>query len=168
MTALARALSLSSLALLALPAHAQDGGADDPSRSLAPTRVVAQVGVGAVATPIGFVAGGKLTEFVAERMFDVEEPKSSTVALVGGWTGAALATAGSVALIGARGPGSGSFPAALGGSVAGGLVSLAIVKLFDRDRDENHPPCRVGCTLAAIAAFTLPSIGATWAYNASR
>lgn len=168
MTLPVRLLAALSLPLLAAPVRAQAGAADDPSRSLAPTRVAAQVGLGAVATPIGFVAGGKLTELVAERMFGVEEPRSSNVALVGGWTGAAVATAGAVSLVGARGPGSGSFPAALGGSVAGGLASLAIVKLLDRDDDEPRGPCRIGCAIAAIATFTLPSIGATWAYDASR
>jgi hypothetical protein len=31
-----------------------------------------------------------------------------------------------------------------------------------------RPPCRLACTLAAVAVFTLPSIGATVGFNLSR
>lgn len=159
------ALLARALALLAACApgvvHAQE------ARPLGPARVGAQVAAGTLATPIGFIAGGVLTERVAERL-GMDDPRASRVAMVGAWTGAALATAAGPALVGARGPGRGSYPAAVGGAVVGGLGSLLLVRLNDRTGDDPRPPCRVRCTLAAVAVFTLPSIGATVGYDLSR
>lgn len=152
------------LAALSFPdaAAAQDG-----VRPLAAPRVAAQLGTGLLAMPVGFVLGGKATERAAERL-GVDDPRASRVALVGGWLGAGFATAAGPALVGARGPGAGSYLAALGGAAAGGAGSLLLVRLNDRTGDGPRPPCRLVCALAAAAVFTLPSIGATVAYNASR
>ena len=153
--------------LLILAAVARPAAAQSDPRSLAGTRVAAQVGAGVLATPIAFVAGGKATEWIVERM-GVDDPRASRVALVGGWTGAALGAAAGPAAVGARGPGTGSFAAALGGALAGGAGSWVVVRLMDRTGDEPRPPCSVRCALAAVAVFTLPSVGATLGYNASR
>lgn len=160
-----RRTTLAALLLLGgVPAAARAQG--DP-RPLAATRVAAQLGAGLVAMPVGFVLGGKATELAAER-FGVPDPRASRVALVGGWVGAGLATAAGPALVGARGPGAGRYLAAVGGAAAGGAASLLVVRLNDRTGDGARPPCRIRCTLAAVAVFALPSIGATTAYNASR
>jgi len=87
---------------------------------------------------------------------------------VGAWTGAALATAAAPTAIGARGPGTGSYAAALGGTLAGGAGSGAIVRFMNRGSEEERGACRVGCALAALAVFTLPSVGATVGFNLSR
>jgi hypothetical protein len=150
--------------VLALPTVA---GAQSDPRPLAGTRVAAQVGAGVVGTPIGFLAGGMATEWVAERM-GVDDPRASRVALMGGWTGAALGAATGPALVGARGPGTGSYAAALGGALVGGAGSWLLVRVMDRTGDDPRPPCRIRCTLAAVAIFTLPSVGATIGYDASR
>jgi hypothetical protein len=135
--------------------------------SLSTPRVAAQLGAGVALMPIGFVLGGKLTERAAERL-GVDDPRASRLALPGAWAGAALATAAGPALVGARGPGGGRYLAAVGGAVAGGLGSALLVRLNDRTGDEARPPCRLRCTIAAVAVFTLPSIGATVAYDLSR
>lgn len=157
-------LPLALAAWLLLPGVA---AAQDDPRPLAGTRVAAQVGAGVLVTPVAFVAAGKLTEMVAERM-GAGDPRASRVALVGAWTGAALATAAAPAAIGARGPGTGSYAAALGGTLAGGAGSWAIVRFMNRGSEEARGPCRVGCALAALAVFTLPSVGATVGFNLSR
>ena len=134
---------------------------------LAPARVAAQIGAGIVAMPIGFVAVGKATERVAAHL-GVDDPAASRVALVGGYTGAALAASAGPALVGARGPGVGSYAAALGGSLAGGAGSYLLVRMSDRRGAGPRPPCRLACALSAIAVFALPSVGAAMAYNATR
>jgi hypothetical protein len=156
------AVALSLFGPLAARAAAQDD-----ARALAPTRVAGQVGSGLVLMPVGFVAGGKLTKAVALRL-GVPGPRASRVALAGGYAGAALATAAGPALVGARGPGAGSYLAALGGAAAGGLGSALLVRLNDREGDDPRPPCRLACTLTATAVFLLPSVSATVGYNLSR
>jgi hypothetical protein len=160
-----RAVLAAALLLPGVPAAARAQG---DARPLAATRVAAQLGAGLVAMPVGFVLGGKATEIAAERWFGVPDPRASLVALVGGWVGAGLATAAGPARVGARGPGSGRYLAAVGGAAVGGAASLLLVRLNDRTGDGPRPPCRLRCALAAAAVFTLPSIGATVAYNASR
>lgn len=153
-------------ALLVLFAPAASAAQGDVPALAAP-RVAAQLGAGLVAMPVGFVLGGKGTGRVAERL-GVDDPRASRVALVGGWVGAGLATAAGPALVGARGPGVGRYVAAVGGAAAGGAASLLLVRLNDRTGDGPRPPCRLRCVIAAAAVFTLPAIGATVAYNASR
>jgi hypothetical protein len=120
--------------VVATAAHAAPAAAQSDPRPLAATRVAAQVGAGVLATPIAFVAGGKATEWIVERM-GVEDPRASRMALVGGWTGAALGAAAGPSLVGARGPGAGSFAAALGGALAGGAGSWLLVRIMDLTGD---------------------------------
>jgi hypothetical protein len=143
------------------------GAAQAPDRSLSRERVAAQVAAGALGPPVGFLTAGILTDRVFERL-GRDDPTTSRIALAAAWTGAALATGAGPALVGARGPGRGSYPAAVGGAALGGLASWAIVRLVDRDGE--HPPRggRLGAAAAAIAVFLLPGAGATAAYNASR
>jgi hypothetical protein len=152
----------------ALPAERAAAQSDDV-RALSPARVAAQVAAGAVATPVAFIGGGVLTKRLAARL-GASDDRASQLAYVGAWTGAALATAAAPAAVGARGPGRGSFLAALGGALAGGVGSWALVRLNTRGEDDDAAPrpCRVLCRAAAIAVFTLPSVGATIAYDATR
>jgi hypothetical protein len=116
------------------------------------------------------VAGGLATRWVARRL-GASDGRASQLADAGKYAGIALFTAAPPALLGARGPGSGRYVAALGGAVAGGLGSALAVRLGRArygDRDGRERACTLGCKLAAAAAFTLPSVGATVAYNASR
>jgi hypothetical protein len=130
-------------------------------------RVAAQVTVGTLAVPLGFVGGGLAFRAVA-RQFHVAEDDASRVADVGATVGTALAASSAAALIGSRGPGHGSYPAALGGALAATGVS-GILILINRKTDvEPGKPCHLTCILTTSAIATLPSIGATIAYNASR
>jgi hypothetical protein len=161
-------LALGALAGGARPAAAQAHQGGDPTRSLGKGRIAGQIASGVALAPVGFVAGGLTTRWVARR-FGAGDERATGVGYVGAWTGAVLATAGGPALVGARGPGVGSYPAAIGGAAAGGLLSWAIVRLNKRAVGESEPrPCRVVCVLSTVAIATLPSIGATIAYDASR
>jgi hypothetical protein len=145
------------------------GGAQStaPLPSLGNVRVGAQIVTGTLATPIGFFGGGLATRWALGHAGASEET-ARRGAYVGGWTIAALATAGTPALIGARGPGAGSYPAALGGAVAGGAVSWGLIQLNRPIAENPGVGFRVIRAVSAIAVFTLPSIGATIAYNATR
>lgn len=156
---LALAVALASLPA-ALPAQP----------SLSTGRIAAQVATGAIGTPVGFFATGALVDWLFERT-GRDDATTSRLAHAAGWTGAALATAAGPALVGARGPGSGRYPAAVAGAVVGGLASWGLVRLVDRDGpDDERPPRggRVGAAVAGVATFLLPSIGATLGYDLSR
>lgn len=162
------ALALALVGATANRAAAQDG-TGDPGRSLGPWRVAGQVGTGVVLTPIGFVGGGLTTRWVARRL-GANEQHASDAAYAGAWTTSALATAAGASLVGARGPGKGSYSSALVGTVAGGAASFALVQINKRiaARGGEPRPCRLVCALSGVAIFLLPSIGATVGYDVSR
>ena len=156
-------------AALPRPAAAQAAASGDPGRALGPLRVAAQVGSGVVLTPVGFVGGGLATRWVARRL-GANETGASRAAYAGAWTTAALTTAAGPSLVGARGPGSGSYAAALAGTLAGGAASFALVRINKRlaNRGGESRPCRLVCALSGVAVFLLPSVGATVGYDLSR
>ncbi|MGZ8492097.1 MAG: hypothetical protein ACXWZS_07835 [Gemmatirosa sp.] len=146
---------------------AQDAGATRDVRALSPARTAAQVGAGTLGTPIGFIAVGVLTDKIFESV-GRDDDLTSRLSLGAAYAGGALGAAAGPALIGARGPGSGRFVAAVGGAAVGGLASWAIVRLVDRDGDAPPRGGRIASTLAGIAVAVLPSVGATIGYNMSR
>lgn len=130
-------------------------------------RVAAQVGSGVLLGPIGYVGGGLATRFVVRR-FGGSQGTASTAAERGAYVGIAAATAVGPSLIGARAAGHGLYVAALGGATVGMLGSALVARLNRTPGDRPDPPCRLACRLSAVAAFTLPSIGATLGYNVTR
>ena len=156
-------LSVLALAMLA-PASA---GAQRDTPPLSGGRIAAEVALGALGTPIGFIGGGVLTKRVA-RMAGAGDDAASRAAYVGAWTGAALATAAGPRLVGAYGSVTGSYWAAVGGAVAGGVGSFLVVRLNDRAPDDEPRACRARCVASSAAVFLLPSIGATVGFNLSR
>lgn len=161
---LVRALLGAACPLAAL--SAQDPAPRDV-RSLSPVRVAAQVTTGTLATPLGFIAVGVLTDTFLERM-GRDDDLGSRIAMGAAYVGGALGAASGPALVGARGPGSGRFLAAFGGAAAGGLASWALVRLVDRDGGEPPRGGRIVSAIAGAAVFVLPSLGATVGYNLSR
>jgi hypothetical protein len=154
------------LTLLLTLTLATRAGAQNPLPSLGAGRAAAQVAAGTVALPVGYVVGGLATRFVA-RHVGASDDGASRAANLGAYAGAALAVGGAVSLIGARGPGAGSFPAAAGGALGGGIASALIVRAL-RPADRPLGPCRIGCVLASAVVVLLPSAAATVAYDASR
>jgi hypothetical protein len=167
MTHLASRYAIACAAALVASLAPTRAAAQPDLPALSAPRVAAQLGAGVALMPVGFVAGGKLTEWTVERL-GIPDPRASRLALGGAWAGAALTTAAGPALVGARGPGGGRYLAAVGGAVVGGLGSALLVRLNDRTGDAPRPPCRLRCTVAAVAVFTLPSIGAAVGYDVSR
>lgn len=141
--------------------------AQQSTPSVSAARVAAQVGVGTLATPVAFIAGGLGSRSVA-RALGADEESARKVAFVGAYTGVWLATAAIPAAI----AGDGRFPAALAGSALGMAAAAGTVRLgnrtYDSQSDGEKKRCGVLCWSmgALIAAF--PSIGATIAYNHSR
>ena len=151
-------------ALALLPAV---GAAQEDVRGLSPARVTAQVAAGTLTTPVAFFGVGALTKGIAQSL-GASEDRASQLGYVGAWSGSALATAAVPAMIGARGPGAGSYWAALGGTVVGGAGSWLLVRANRRGPDAPERPCKALCVLTGVAVFALPSIGATVGYNLSR
>lgn len=144
-----------------------DVATDADVPSLGAPRVAGQLLGATLATPVSFVVGGVATRTVA-RFLGVGDDMASRFAHVGGWSAAALGTAAGPPLAGRQKGVRGSYPAAVGGAVVGGLLSLGIVQLFDDDGESPDFRCNTLCTIAGVAVFVLPSIGATVAWNASR
>jgi ABC-type transport system involved in cytochrome c biogenesis permease subunit len=130
-------------------------------------RLLAEVGTGALTTPLGFIGGGIATRWVA-RKFGASDDAGSTAGLIGGYTIAALATAVPPTLIGQAGRhATGSYLAALAGTAIGGLGSFALIRL-NRQRGETSRPCHFVCAVSFAGIVLLPSVGATTGFNLSR
>lgn len=145
-----------TLLLSARSVHAQQVPA--PSAG----RVAAQVGVGVVAMPIGFIGGGLATRWVANR-FGASPDRASDAGLAGAYVSAVFATAAGPTLVGAGPHASGSYFGALGGAVVGGAGSFALVRL-NRLGDAGG----VLRVLSLIGVVILPSAGATLGYDLTR
>ena len=156
-------LALSAVASPAL--HAQPAPATDPAPVSGGT-AAGQVALGTLGTAAGFVGGGLATRWVARRAGGTPD-QASRAAYVGAWTTAALATPIAPVLLGSRDGVRGSYPAAVGGTLAGGAASLLIVTAGRRGAFDCRA-CAPVRLLAAVSAFVLPSLGATIAFNASR
>jgi len=160
-----RALAL-MLACAAVPLTGASAQRGQPA--VTGVRISAEVASGLVAMPIGFFGGGLATRWLAHRAGVTDDEKAGTIATVGAYTFAALATAVPPTLIGNAGPhATGSYAASLGGAVVGGLGSWALVRL-NQPAGRRDQPCHVLCIASTAAIFLLPSAGATIGYNLSR
>jgi hypothetical protein len=143
-------------------------GAQRGQPAVTGVRISAEVASGLVAMPIGYFGGGLATRWLAHRAGVSDDEKAGTIATVGAYSLAALATALPPTLIGNAGPhATGSYAAALGGAVVGGLGSWALVRL-NQPAGRKDKPCHVVCVVSTAAIFLLPSAGATIGYNLSR
>lgn len=149
--------------------HATDARAQRGQPAVTGGRITAEVATGVIAMPVGFFSGGLASRWVAHR-FGASDEQAGNIATAGAYTGAALLTAVPPTLIGQAGPhATGSYLAALGGSVVGGLGSWALVRLNKKGTNgDTDRPCHVTCVLSTAAIFLLPSAGATLGFNMSR
>jgi hypothetical protein len=125
-------------------------------------RAIGQTAAGVVAMPIGFVGGGLAARWAAHR-FGSSDNAASNAGLVGAYSVAALATAAGPTLVGGGPHATGSYPAALAGTVVGGVGSVLLIRL-NRAVDTG-PMLRI---LSGAGVVLLPAIGATVGYNWSR
>jgi hypothetical protein len=148
MTAMVRR-SILLLAAAAFPLAAQ-------KRPAGTGRLVGETAVGLVAMPIGFAAG-----YTIGSGFHPGRGQSNG-GVVLGLTSALLAPAAGVNLVGNGGPSHGNFAATVGGAAVGyGALYFA----FPVAAKVNPMPLKIA---AIVAAFALPAVGATVAYNATR
>lgn len=153
------ALVLVPLALL-IPRRAT---AQQEVPSLSSARVAAQVGVGALASPVAFFGAGIATKRLAIAMGASDEG-AGRAAYVAAYGATWLAAAAVPAAIG----GDGRFPSALGGSALGMLAAKGLVAIGNWRYDANRRACGVLCWTLGAAVVALPSVGATIAYDRSR
>jgi len=125
-------------------------------------RAIGQGAAGLVAMPIGFIGGGLATRWAAHR-FGSSDDAASKAALVGAYSAAALTTAAGPTIVGGGPHVTGSYPAALAGTVVGGVGSILLVRL---NRTVNTGP--VLRIISAAGVILLPAIGATVGYDWSR
>jgi hypothetical protein len=149
--------------LAAILLCASTGGAQQSAPTLSAARVTAQVGLGTLATPVAFVAGGVGSRMVA-RAVGASDVTAKKVAYVGAYAGVWMATAAIPAAIG----GHGHFPAALAGSALGMAAATGTVRIGNHFYDSGARKCGVVCWTLGALVVALPSIGATLAYDASR
>lgn len=164
---LAVALPLAIAAAVAgttAPPLAAQAAPDPPRLGAGP--VASQLALGVVGTAGGFVVGGLATRWTATRLGAAPD-RASSLAMVGAWTGAALATPVGPMLVGRRDGARGSYPAAVAGTLAGGAASLLVVTAGRRGAFDCRA-CAPLRLLAGVSAVVLPSLGATLAFNASR
>ncbi len=152
------------LIVAAAALHAQAPAPVGRTAALRGGIIAAQVSSGIVGTVGGFVGGGLTTRWLA-RKFGADEENVSRSAHAGAYTAAALVTGVGPALIGARDGAHGSYPASVGGAIVGGLVSVLIKRLGDRGVFGERGPVAI---VAGVAIVSMPGLGATLAYNATR
>ena len=119
-------------------------------------RLAAETAAGLVAMPIGFAVGYT----IGSGFHPGRGQSNGGVAL--GLTSAVLAPAGAVNWVGNGGPSHGNFGATVGGVALGyGALYFALPAAFK----VKPAPLKIA---AIVAAFALPAVGGTVAYNATR
>jgi hypothetical protein len=118
-------------------------------------RIIGETAAGLIAAPLGFAIG-----YTVGSGFRPHGSSNTGVAV--GFAGALLGPATAVSAVGSGGPSRGNYAATVGGAAAGyGAMYFALPAAM-----------RVGPTKlkipAIIAAFALPAVGATIAYNVTR
>ena len=151
-------VAIAVLLLLARPMAAQ-------APRLGAGRVAAQVATGTLGGAVGFVGGGLLTRSVVRRR-GVDEESASRPAFVGALVGATLLTPVGPAMLGNH-QGAGSYLAAQGGAIAGGLASALLVA-GGRNGILDCRLCGPLRLLTGVTVALLPSIGATIGYDVTR
>jgi hypothetical protein len=145
--------------LAAPPLQAQDGEA--PPR-LSSGRVAAQIGVGTLLTPIAFFGTGWLTD----RLFE-PDPQGEGVRrfqYAASFTATWLGAAAGPTLVGRDG----RFSDALIGSAVGLGGAFLAARLGNTLFDDGRRSCNALCWSLGVLTISLPSIGATIAYDAGR
>ena len=141
-----RAILILTTVILPLQAQTQPAGTG---------RLSGEAAAGLIGAPLGFALG-----YTIGSGFRPHGSSNTGVAL--GLTGAVLGPATAVNLVGNGGPSRGNFAATMGGAAVGyGALYFALPAATK----VNPMPLKIA---AIVAAFALPGVGATIAYNATR
>jgi hypothetical protein len=128
--------------------------AEAQKRPVSKGRIAGEIAAGALGAPIGFAIG-----YTIGTGFRPHGSSNSGVAV--GFAGALLGPAAAVNWVGNGGPSHGNFGATIGGTAVGYGASILAFPLA------RKLPGKLK-TIATIATFFLPAIGATVAYNSTR
>lgn len=146
---------------------AGDAGADTPP--LEPARIAGQLFAGAYAGIAGYFIGHLAGTVVAETFADAAPATRDRIGFAFGIVGAGVATAATVSAVGNIGDQTGSYPATMLGTAAGGAAAFVLNRvLYGQARlpsDRQHS--RMRWVEASFEAL-LPSLGATIAFNSTR
>lgn len=163
------------LALVAGAAHAQGttprdetGVPAEGKPKLRPERVAAEVVGGTYAGVAGYFVGRGIGT-IATSMMSAEQERTRDRIVGGvGWVGAAFAIGGTVYAIGDIGAETGSFRSTMGGVAVGAATSLALSRVVFRGRMGRNAVSGTRKWWLATLECSLPAIGGTIAFNASR
>lgn len=163
----ARALLL--LVLVAGAARAQVAAPlQEGKPALRPERVAAEVVGGTYAGVAGYFVGRSIGTIATTMMSAERERARDRIVDVVGWVGAAFAIGGTVYAIGDMGAETGSFRETMGGVAAGAATSLVLSKIVFRGRMPKEQGSATRKWWVATLECSLPAIGGTIAFNASR
>jgi len=164
-----------ALALLAGVARAQTpspGAATvipaEGTPALRPERVAAEVVGGTYAGVAGYFVGRGIGTIATGMMSAERERARDRIVDAVGWVGAAFAIGGTVYAIGDMGAETGSFRDTMGGVAAGAATSLVLSRLVFRGRLARNQASAARKWWVATLECSLPAIGGTIAFNASR
>ena len=146
-----------------LPGIAQEG-----KPALRPERVAAEVVGGTYAGVAGYFVGRSIGTIATSMMGAERERSRDRIVDVVGWVGAAFAIGGTVYAIGDMGSETGSFRETMGGVAAGAATSLVLSKIVFRGRMPKEQGSATRKWWVATLECSLPAIGGTIAFNASR
>jgi hypothetical protein len=143
-----------------------DAGATPP---VEPARVAGEVLAGAYAGIAGYFVGSWTGSALGRLLPTASDGTRHQIAFGAGIVGATLATAASVSVVGNIGDQTGSYPAALAGTVGGVAAGLLLNQLlYGHARlPSEHGSSRVRWIEASLEAL-LPSVGATIAFTSTR
>lgn len=166
---------LVALAFVAGAAHAQfttprdeTGVLPEGKPALRPERVAAEVVGGTYAGVAGYFVGRSIGTVATAMMSAERERARDRIVDVVGWVGAAFAIGGTVYAIGDMGAETGSFRETMGGVAAGAATSLVLSRLVFRGRIPGGHGSANHKWWVATLECSLPAIGGTIAFNASR
>jgi hypothetical protein len=136
--------------------------------ALRPERVAAEVVGGTYAGVAGYFVGRSIGTIATSMMSAERERARDRIVDVVGWVGAAFAIGGTVYAIGDMGSETGSFRETMGGVAAGAATSLVLSKIVFRGRMPKEQGSATRKWWVATLECSLPAIGGTIAFNASR
>ncbi|MBA4070664.1 MAG: hypothetical protein C0497_02350 [Gemmatimonas sp.] len=135
---------------------------------LRPERVAAEVVGGTYAGVAGYFVGRGIGTIATSMMSAEQESARDRIVDGVGWVGAAFAIGGTVYAIGDMGSETGSFRSTMGGVAAGAATSLVLSRLVFRGRIPTDRASATRKWWVATLECSLPAIGGTIAFNASR
>lgn len=150
------------------PVFATSGTRTD-TPPLEPARIAGQLFAGAYAGIAGYFIGHLAGTVVAETFADAGSATRDRIGFAFGIVGAGVATAATVSAVGNIGDQTGSYPATMLGTAAGGAAAFLLNRmLYGQARlPSDRQSSRMRWVEASFEAL-LPSLGATIAFNSTR